>query len=94
MERRDQPRIFSLYIGDMRRPLQIGVPLAVVCISDSNEGGNRDHLMAKRPASDGFGIAVHYASNSAKAEAVVAEIEDAGGKANLVRQCKIYGSPV
>jgi len=49
-------------------------------------------VMTKRLASDGFAVAVHYAGNPAKAEAVVAEIKDAGGKANLVRQCKIYGS--
>ena len=50
--------------------------------------------VAKRLASDGFAITVHYAGNPAKAEAVVAEIKDAGGKANLVRQCKIYGSRI
>ena len=94
MERRDQPRIFPLYIEDTRRPLQIGRSAGSCLHQRLYEGGNRDHLMAKRPASDGFGIAVHYASNSANAEAVVAEIKDAGGKANLVRQCKIYGSPV
>jgi len=50
--------------------------------------------VAKRLASDGFGVAVHYAGNPAKAEAVLAEIKDADGKANLVRQCKIYGSRI
>ena len=54
--------------------------------------GGIGRAVAKRLASDGFAITVHYAGNPAKAEAVVAEIKDAGGKANLVRQCKIYGS--
>jgi 3-hydroxyisobutyrate dehydrogenase-like beta-hydroxyacid dehydrogenase len=65
-------------------------------ISEISQGfgasGEIGRVMAKRLASDGFAVAVHYAGNPAKAEAVVAEIKDAGGKANLVRQCKIYGS--
>jgi NAD(P)-dependent dehydrogenase (short-subunit alcohol dehydrogenase family) len=56
--------------------------------------GGIGRVVAKRLASHSFGVAVHYSGNPAKAEAVVAEIKDAGGKANLVRQCKIYGSPV
>jgi 3-oxoacyl-[acyl-carrier protein] reductase len=56
--------------------------------------GGIERLVAKRLASDGFGVAVNYAGNLAKAEAVVAEIKDADGKANLVRQCKIYGSRI
>jgi hypothetical protein len=51
-------------------------------------------VVAKDWPSDGFAVAVHYAGNPAKAEAVVAEIKDAGGKGNLVRQCKIYGSRI
>jgi 3-oxoacyl-[acyl-carrier protein] reductase len=43
--------------------------------------GGIGRVVAKRLASDGFAITVHYAGNPAKAEAVVAEINDAGGKA-------------
>jgi len=42
-------------------------------------------VVAKRLASDGFAITVHYAGNPAKAEAVVAEINNAGGKAIAVQ---------
>ena len=35
-------------------------------------------MVAKRLATDGFAIVVHYAGNSAKAESVVTEIKDAG----------------
>jgi 3-oxoacyl-[acyl-carrier protein] reductase len=41
--------------------------------------------VAKRLASDGFAVAVHYAGNPAKAETVVTEIEGAGGKAIAVQ---------
>jgi 3-oxoacyl-[acyl-carrier protein] reductase len=41
--------------------------------------------VAKRLATDGFAVAVHYAGNPAKAEAVVAEIKGAGGKAIAVQ---------
>ena len=43
--------------------------------------GGIGRVVAKRLASDGFAIAVHYAGNPAKAEAVVTEIKGAGGKA-------------
>src|SRR5260370_19722067 len=43
--------------------------------------GGTGRVVAKRLASDGFAITVHYAGNPAKAEAVVAEINKAGGKA-------------
>ena len=43
--------------------------------------GGIGRIVAKRLASDGFAIAVHYAGNPAKAEAVVTEIKGAGGKA-------------
>jgi NAD(P)-dependent dehydrogenase (short-subunit alcohol dehydrogenase family) len=56
--------------------------------------GGIERLVAKRLASDGFRVAAHYAGNPAKAEAVVAEIKDADGKANLVRHSKIYGSRI
>jgi 3-oxoacyl-[acyl-carrier protein] reductase len=39
----------------------------------------------ERLASDGFAITVHYAGNPAKAEAVAAEINNAGGKAIAVQ---------
>jgi 3-oxoacyl-[acyl-carrier protein] reductase len=38
------------------------------------------HQIAKRLASDGFGITVNYAGNASKAEQVVAEIKEATGK--------------
>jgi 3-oxoacyl-[acyl-carrier protein] reductase len=41
--------------------------------------------VAKRLASDGFAVAVHYAGNPAKAETVVTEIKGAGGKAIAVQ---------
>jgi hypothetical protein len=67
-------------------------------ISEISQGfgasGEIGRVVAKRLASDGFAVAVHYAGNPAKAEAVVAEIKDADGKANLERQCKIYGSRI
>jgi 3-oxoacyl-[acyl-carrier protein] reductase len=47
--------------------------------------GGIGRVVANRLASDGFAIAVHYAGNPAKAEAVVAEIKDAGGKAIAVQ---------
>jgi 3-oxoacyl-[acyl-carrier protein] reductase len=43
--------------------------------------GGIGRVVAKRLASDGFAVAVHYAGNPAKAEAVVTEIKGAGGKA-------------
>jgi 3-oxoacyl-[acyl-carrier protein] reductase len=43
--------------------------------------GGIGRVVAKRLASDGFAITVHYSGNPAKAEAVVAEINNAGGKA-------------
>src|SRR5437588_11469890 len=43
--------------------------------------GGIGRVVAKRLASDGFAVTVHYAGNPAKAEAVVAEINNAGGKA-------------
>src|SRR5437667_11616416 len=43
--------------------------------------GGIGRVVAKRLASDGFAITVHYAGNPAKAETVVAEINNAGGKA-------------
>src|SRR5882762_11975078 len=47
--------------------------------------GGIGRVVAKRLASDGFAITVHYAGNPAKAEAVVAEIKNAGGKATAVQ---------
>jgi 3-oxoacyl-[acyl-carrier protein] reductase len=41
--------------------------------------------VAKRLASDGFAVAVHYAGNSAKAQEVVSEIKASGGKAIAVQ---------
>ena len=43
--------------------------------------GGIGRVVAKRLAKDGFAICVHYAGNPAKAESVVDEITNAGGKA-------------
>ena len=42
-------------------------------------------MVAKRLANDGFAIAVHYAGNPTKAESVVGESNDGGGKAIAVQ---------
>src|SRR6478609_9867051 len=47
--------------------------------------GGIGRVVAKRLAGDGFAIAVHYAGNPAKAEAVVTEIKGAGGKAIVIQ---------
>jgi 3-oxoacyl-[acyl-carrier protein] reductase len=47
--------------------------------------GGIGRVVAQRLANDGFAIAVHYAANPAKAESVVAEINNAGGKAIAVQ---------
>ena len=47
--------------------------------------GGIGRVVAKRLATDGFAIAVHYAGNSAKAESVVTEIKDAGRNAIAVQ---------
>ena len=47
--------------------------------------GGIGRVVAKRLASDGFVITVHYSGNPAKAEAVGAEINNAGGKAVAVQ---------
>src|SRR6201987_746734 len=47
--------------------------------------GGIGRVVAKRLASDGFAVALHYAGNPAKAEAVVTEIKGAGGKAIAVQ---------
>src|SRR6476660_434862 len=47
--------------------------------------GGIGRVVAKRLASDGFAIAVHYAGNPVKAETVVTEIKGAGKKAIAVQ---------
>jgi hypothetical protein len=47
--------------------------------------GGIGRVVAKRLAKDGFAICVHYAGNPAKAESVVDEINNAGGKAVAVK---------
>jgi 3-oxoacyl-[acyl-carrier protein] reductase len=47
--------------------------------------GGIGRVVAKRLANDGFAIAVHYAGNPAKAESVVSEINNGGGKAIAVQ---------
>ncbi|MFC4763801.1 SDR family oxidoreductase [Dyella koreensis] len=47
--------------------------------------GGIGRAIALRLASDGFAIAVHYAGNPTKANEVVAEIEQAGGRALAVQ---------
>jgi 3-oxoacyl-[acyl-carrier protein] reductase len=47
--------------------------------------GGIGRVVAKRLAKDGFAICVHYAGNPAKAQSVVVEINNAGGKAVAVQ---------
>jgi 3-oxoacyl-[acyl-carrier protein] reductase len=47
--------------------------------------GGIGRAIAKRLAHDGFSVAVHYAGNSDKAEAVAADIRAGGGKAITVK---------
>jgi 3-oxoacyl-[acyl-carrier protein] reductase len=47
--------------------------------------GGIGRVVAKRLASEGFAVAVHYAGNPAKAETVVTEIKGPGGKAIAVQ---------
>src|SRR4029078_13478633 len=47
--------------------------------------GGIGRVVAKRLATDGFAIVVHYAGNSAKAESVVTEIKDDGRNAIAVQ---------
>jgi len=47
--------------------------------------GGIGRVVAKRLSNDGFAIAVHYAGNSTKAESVVGEINNGGGKAIAVQ---------
>jgi 3-oxoacyl-[acyl-carrier protein] reductase len=47
--------------------------------------GGIGRVVAKRLANDGFAIAVHYAGNPTKAESVVGESNDGGGKAIAVQ---------
>lgn len=51
----------------------------------SGGSGGIGRAVAKRLASDGFAIAVHYSGNSARAETLVAGIENAGGQAIAVQ---------
>lgn len=46
--------------------------------------GGIGKAVAQRLAADGYAVAVHYAGNKAKADALVAEITDAGGRAIAV----------
>src|SRR2546429_8759713 len=55
----------------------------VVLVTGASGGIGR--VVAKRLASDGFAVAVHYAGNPDKAEAVITEIKGAGGKAIAVQ---------
>jgi len=47
--------------------------------------GGIGRAVAKRLADDGFAIAVHYAGNRTKAESVLSEIKNGGGKAIAVQ---------
>jgi 3-oxoacyl-[acyl-carrier protein] reductase len=58
-------------------------PSKVAIVTGASGGIGR--VVAKRLARDGFSIAVHYAGNPAKAEAVVAEIKSGGGKSIAVQ---------
>ena len=70
----DQDNLFSIMKTSLTRT-------AVV----TGASGGIGRMVAKRLASDGFAITVHYSGNPAKAEAVVAEINNAGGKAIAVQ---------
>jgi 3-oxoacyl-[acyl-carrier protein] reductase len=58
-------------------------PIKTAVITGASGGIGR--MVAKRLASDGFAITVHYSGNPAKAEAVGIEIYNAGGKAIAVQ---------
>ncbi len=70
----DQDNVFSIMKTS---------PTKTAVVTGASGGIGR--VVAKRLASDGFAVTVHYAGNPAKAEAVVAEINNAGGKAISVQ---------
>src|SRR5437588_6781753 len=70
----DQDNLFSIMKTSLTHSARV-----------TGASGGVARVVAKRRANDGFAITVHYAGNPAKAEAVVAEINNAGGKAIAVQ---------
>ena len=80
-----QAKIFVLYSANGRRKVVMSSNLSgkVAFVTGASRGIGR--AIALRLAADGAKVALNFASNSAKAEAVKAEIETSGGVAMLVQ---------
>ena len=80
-----QAKIFVLYSANGMRKVVMSSNLSgkVAFVTGASRGIGR--AIALRLAADGAKVALNFASNSAKAEAVKAEIESSGGVAMLVQ---------